>query len=57
MSKVYNKDTRTTFTPCSSVSVVIFEQVNAGWVRRLYLPVLSCSKSTMETPEQFVKFV
>ena len=28
--KVNNKDTRT--TPCSSVSIVIFEQVNTGWV-------------------------
>ena len=34
MFKVNNKDTRTTltyFTPCSSASVVDFEQVNAGW--------------------------
>ena len=36
MFKVNNKDTRTTppmvyFTPCSSVSIVNFEQVNAGW--------------------------
>ena len=33
---VNNKDTRTTplayFTPCSTVSFVNFEQVNAGWV-------------------------
>ena len=47
MFKVNNKDTRLTsmvsfwcrycerrtyFTPCSSVSIVNFEQVNAGWV-------------------------
>ena len=36
MFKVNNKDTRTTtqnhFTPCSSVSIVNYEQVNAGWV-------------------------
>ena len=40
MFKVNNKDTRATafivnfehFTPCSSVSTVNFEQVNAGWV-------------------------
>ena len=47
MFKVNNKDTRTTplaafwclscqiwtyFTPCSSVSIVNFEQANAGWV-------------------------
>ena len=34
MFKVKNKDTRKTssyFTPCSSVSIVNFEQVNAGW--------------------------
>ena len=37
--KVNNKDTRmsllltlTYFTLCSSVSIVIFEQVNTGWV-------------------------
>ena len=50
MFKVNNKDTRTTSmtsfwcfycelwtysTPCSSVSIVNFEQVNAGWVRGL----------------------
>ena len=33
MFKVNNKDTRTTpyFTPCFSVSIVNFEQVDAGW--------------------------
>ena len=32
MFKVNNTDNRTTyFTPCSSVSIVNFEQVNAGW--------------------------
>ena len=36
MFKVNNKDTRTTlywpyFTLCSSVSIVNFEHVNAGW--------------------------
>ena len=32
MFKVNTKDTRTTyFTPCSSVSIVHVEQVNAGW--------------------------
>ena len=30
MFKVNNKDTRTYFTPFSSVSIVNFEQVNAG---------------------------
>ena len=31
MFKVNNKDTRTYFTPCSSVSVVNFEHVIADW--------------------------
>ena len=30
MFNINNKDTRTT-TPCSSVSIVNFEQVNTGW--------------------------
>ena len=30
MFKVNNKDTRT--TPCSSVSIVNFEHINADWV-------------------------
>ena len=41
MFKVNNIDTRTTplaywtyFTPCSSVSVVNFEQVNVDWVAK-----------------------
>ena len=34
MFKVNSKDTRT--TPCSRVSIVTFEQVNAGWVCLLY---------------------
>ena len=39
MFKVNNKDTRTTplayFTPCFSVCIVNFEQVNSGWVTYL----------------------
>ena len=31
MFKVNNKDTRTYFTLCSSVSIVNFEHVIAGW--------------------------
>ena len=31
MSKVDNKDTRTTPMVCSSVSIVTFEQVSTGW--------------------------
>ena len=34
MFKVNNKDTSGKFTPCSSVSIVTFEQVIAGWVAR-----------------------
>ena len=30
MFKVNNKDTRTYFTPCSSVSIVNFQHVNDG---------------------------
>ena len=40
MFKVNNKDTRTTpMAPCSSVSIVDFKHVNAGWVwvRSVYL--------------------
>ena len=33
MFKVNNKDTRTTFTPCSSVSNVNFEHKIASWGR------------------------
>ena len=29
--KVNNRNTRTYFTPCSSVSIVYFEHVIAGW--------------------------
>ena len=41
MYKVNDKDTRTTpvacsKTPCSSVPIVIFEQVNTDWVLLLY---------------------
>ena len=35
MFRYNNKDTRKTleyFTPCSSVSIVKFEPVNAGWL-------------------------
>ena len=39
MFKVNNKDTRTTplaFRPCSFVSIVNFEQVNADWDSTLF---------------------
>ena len=46
MFKVNNKDIRTTpmayFTPFSSVSIVNFEQVNAGWVET-YLKLYKAS--------------
>ena len=31
-SAVFIVNYRTCFTPCSSVSIVNFEQINAGWV-------------------------
>ena len=31
MFKVNNKDSKTYFTPCTGISFVNFEQVNAGW--------------------------
>ena len=42
------------FTPCSSVSIVKFEQVNAGWDaicknRRTSQLIFTCSKLTIET--------
>ena len=49
MFKVNNKDTRTTttyFTPCSSVSIVKFEQVNAGWVGSVKKNAISKKEKT-----------
>ena len=37
MSKVNNKDTRTTSLPCSSVFIVNFEQVDPGWVTVMFV--------------------
>ena len=57
------------FTPWSTVSSVNFEQGNAGWdpFNNILLLILShsasnqraltCSNSTKETPEQYVKSV
>ena len=48
MIKVNNKDIRTTptyFFIFSTVSVVNFEQVNAGWVRSSYLQIFQISGS------------
>ena len=33
MFKVNNKDTRTYLTPCYSVPIVNFEEVNTGWAK------------------------
>ena len=45
-----NKDIRTYFTPCSSVSVVNFEQVNAGWeVNRDFFSVLNTIMFSINT--------
>ena len=50
MFKVNNKDTRTTpmayFTTCSSVSIVNFEHVNAGWV--MYQTKVPINKFTVK---------
>ena len=35
MFKVNNKDTGTYLTPCYSVSIVNFEEVNTGWAKEL----------------------
>ena len=44
-SKLKNKDTRTTsLTSCSSVSIVNFEQVNAGWDGFPNLRIDQCPK-------------
>ena len=56
MFKVNNKDTRTTplltlniFTPCSSVSIVNFEQVNTAWVvaAKAFTVTKNSNKKTM----------
>ena len=51
MFRVNNKDTRTTSTPFSSVSIVEVEQVNVSWVAAQilnysYACILKCKKST-----------
>ena len=63
MLKFNNKDTRTT-PPCSSVSIVSFEQVNASWELRenggcseSTQSTITCSKLTIKTLEQGVKYV
>ena len=69
--KVNNKDTRiismlfwclyyyfkTNFTHCSGVSIVEFEQENAGCIIITSQSVITCSKLTIETLEQGVKYV
>ena len=54
----------TCFTPCSSVSIVNFEQINADWVKTNNLSsyvitqqAFICSKSTIETSEHVVKSI
>ena len=41
MFKVNNKNTRTYFTPFSSVSIVDFEQLNISWVMDIKLKLYS----------------
>ena len=69
--KVNNKDTRiismlfwclyyyfkTNLTHCSGVSIVEFEQENAGCIIITSQSVITCSKLTIETLEQGVKYV
>ena len=45
MFKVHNKDSRTYFTPCSSVSIVNFKLVDVGWVKACKTWVGSASES------------
>ena len=57
----------TCFVPCSSVSIVNFEQVNTGWVHLVLVITkysekpseltFTCSKLTIETLEKGVKYV
>ena len=54
MFKVNNKDTRMThmwtyFTPCSNVSIVNLEQVNAGWVNDNQTICISYKTATIST--------
>ena len=63
MFKVNNKDTRTYFTPCSSVPIVNFEHVNAGWVLPLthfsqvfYCYTLKGSKTISGFTRSFLTF-
>ena len=47
------------FTTFSKVSIVDFEQVNAGWegINQSTQPTIICSKLTIETREEGVKYV
>ena len=50
MFKVNNKDQNdvwTYFTPCSCVSIVNFEQVNAGWVSFEYMRTKAFGRITL----------
>ena len=62
MLKVNNANTRTRyeicskFTPCSSVSIVNFEQVNAGWDGLAILKTLThCAGKYMIYPIYSIK--
>ena len=71
MFKVNNRDTRTTpwrhsnvfivnvtyFTSCSSVSIVTFEQVNAGWEVFMYYEKHLVTNKILYTEPQNVKKV
>ena len=62
MFKVNNKDIRY-FTPCSTVSIFNIKHVNVSYLSFLKFlviinqPALTCSKLTIKTLEQNVKYV
>ena len=39
---------RTYFTPCSSVSIVNFEQVNAGWEGAIYENITKTERTSLK---------
>ena len=48
---------KTNLTHCSGVSIVEFEQENAGCIIITSQSVITCSKLTIETLEHGVKYV
>ena len=52
MFKDNNKGIRTYFTPCSSVSIVNFEKVNADWVYQIFESIINYLVMTAGVPDQ-----